>query len=145
MPEQRFALTVKEVSTRADPRTQTFEATFSMPNPKSMVVLPGMTATVTIDFSRISAVVELIWLPAAAVVADATLSPHVWLLDPVSLTVSKRPVQVGDLQGDRIAITGGLQGGEEIVAVGASYMAQGMKVSRMKQSEQAVPRADDPR
>lgn len=59
--------------------------------------------------------------------------------------MSKRPVQVGDLQGDRIAITGGLQGGEEIVAVGASYMAQGMKVSRMKQSEQAVPRADDPR
>ncbi len=49
------------------------------------------------------------------------------------------------MHGDRIAITSGLQGGEEIVAVGASYMAQGMKVSRMKQSEQAVPRADDPR
>lgn len=145
MPEQRFALTVKEISTRADPRTQTFEATFSMPNPKSMVVLPGMTATVTIDFSRISEVVELIWLPAVAVVADAALSPHVWLLDPVSLTVSKRPVQVGDLHGDRIAITSGLEGGEEIVAVGATYMAEGMKVSRMKQSEQAVPRADDPR
>ncbi len=145
MPEQRFPLVLKEVSTRADPGTQTFEATFSMPNPTSMVVLPGMTATVTIDFSRISEVVSLIWVPAAAVVADATLSPHVWVLDPAALTVSKRLVQVGDMHGDRIAVTRGLEGGEEIVAVGAFYMAQGMKVSRMAQTEQAVPRADDPR
>ncbi len=145
MPEQRFPLVVKEVSTRADPGTQTFEATFSMPNPSSMVVLPGMTATVTIDFSRISDVVALIWVPATAVVADATLSPHVWVLDPVSLTVSERAVQVGDMHGDRIAVISGLEGDEEIVAVGASYMAEGMKVSRMAQTEQAVPRADDPR
>lgn len=145
MPEQRFPLVLKEVSTRADPGTQTFEATFSMPNPTSMVVLPGMTATVTIDLSRISGVVALIWVPATAVVADAALSPQVWVLDPASLTVSKRMVQVGDMHGDRIAVIHGLEDGEEIVAVGASYMADGMKVSRMAQTEQAVPRVDDPR
>ena len=144
MPEHRFPLVVKEVSTRADPGAQTFEATFSMPNPTSMIVLPGMTATVTIDLSRISELVALISVPATAVVADATLSSHVWVLDPASLTVSKRMVQVGDMHGDRIAVTSGLEGGEEIVAVGASYMAEGMKVSRMAQTEQAVPRSDAP-
>jgi hypothetical protein len=47
------------------------------------------------------------------------------------------------MQGDRIEITSGLEGGEEIVAVGASHLAQGMRVSRMATSEQAVPRSSD--
>ena len=46
--------------------------------------------------------------------------------------------------GRNIEIYDGLNPGDEIVAVGAAYLAEGMKVSRMKLTEQAVPRADDP-
>jgi hypothetical protein len=48
------------------------------------------------------------------------------------------------MQGNQVEIRSGLSGGEEIVAVGASYLAEGMRVSRMATSEQAVPRAGDP-
>jgi len=46
--------------------------------------------------------------------------------------------------GDQIQVTSGLAGGEEIVAVGASYMAEGMQVTRLAETEQAEPRPDDP-
>ena len=48
------------------------------------------------------------------------------------------------MSGDLIEISDGLEGGEEIVSVGAPYLSEGMKVTRMLQTEQAQPRADDP-
>ena len=84
------------------------------------------------------------WVPISAVVADSELDARVWVLDAETMTVHSRPVEIGRMSGNRIEVRGGLEGGEEIVAVGAPYLAEGMKVTRMEQSEQAVPRADDP-
>ena len=47
--------------------------------------------------------------------------------------------------GDMIEILGGLSGGEEIVAVGAEYLSDGMEVSPMRTGEQAIPRVSDAR
>ncbi len=143
-PDRPFPLTLREVSTRADPKTQTFEVTFNMPAPTDFIVLPGMTATVTVDFaSRKPGQEPSHWLPVNAVVADSELGARVWVLDPQSMTVNSHDVEIGGMQGDRIEILSGLEGGEEIVAVGASYLAEGMRVSRMATSEQAVPRSGD--
>jgi multidrug efflux pump subunit AcrA (membrane-fusion protein) len=68
-----------------------------------------------------------------------------WVIDPGTMTVSRRELRVGEMQGERIHVIEGLAGGEEIVAVGASHMAEGMKVTRMASGEQAIPRAGDPR
>lgn len=138
-------LTVAEVSTRADPQTQTFEVTFNMPQPQDFVVLPGMTANVTADLSsRLVQAETSHWLPVSAVVADSALGSRVWVLDPQTMTVRAVAVAAGRMQGDRIEILSGLAGGEEIVSVGASYLAEGMRVSRMTTGEQAVPRVEDP-
>jgi RND family efflux transporter MFP subunit len=143
-PDRPFPLTLREVSTRADPKTQTFEVTFNMSAPTDFIVLPGMTATVTIDFgSHQLGQNESHWVPVNAVIADSELGSRVWVLDPQSMTVTSHYVEIGGMQGDRIEITSGLEGGEEIVAVGASHLAQGMRVSRMATSEQAVPRSSD--
>ena len=143
--DESFPLTIKEVATRADAQTQTFRVTFSMPQPESFNVLPGMTANVSIDFSRVMQVTdETRWVPASAVVADSGLDSHVWVLDGESMTVSARPVTIGRMSGGNIEVTSGLVGGEELVSVGAAYLAEGMEVSRMPLSEQAEPRADDP-
>ncbi|MBP6381636.1 MAG: efflux RND transporter periplasmic adaptor subunit [Pseudomonadales bacterium] len=144
-PEQRFPLKIKEVATKADPQTQTFEITFTMTNPKDVVILPGMTATVTVDFRHLVQESQDIWIPATAVLGDATLHPVAWVIDPGTMTVSRRELRVGEMQGERIHVIEGLAGGEEIVAVGASHMAEGMKVTRMASGEQAIPRAGDPR
>ena len=116
-----------------------------MPNPADVVVLPGMTATVTVDFRDVVRASGNMWIPASAVLGDAALAPVVWVIDPDTMTVARRAVRVGEMQGERIQVVDGLAGGEEIVAVGASHMAEGMRVTRMVQGEQAVPRAGDPR
>ena len=142
--EQTFPLQPKEVSTRADPQTQTFRATLTMPAPTAFTVLPGMTATVSLDLTDLVSGDSVKWVPARAVQADAGLEPRVWLLDPVSLTGSQLNVSIGRLSGRILEITDGLVGGEEINAVGAPYLAEGMRVTRMAEREQAAPRADDP-
>jgi RND family efflux transporter MFP subunit len=143
--DRRLPLTLAEVSTRADPQTQTFEVTFNMAPPEGFVVLPGMTATVTADLSsRLIEAGGSHWVPVSAVVADSDLGSRVWVLDPATMTVRGVAVEVGGMQGDQVELRSGLAGGEEIVSIGASYLAEGMRVSRMATGEQAVPRAGDP-
>ncbi len=142
--KDEFFLSIKEVATKADSKTQTFKITFTMPAPTQFVVLPGMTTTVVVDFSKIIDQQVVTWVPVRAVQADSGLAPRVWVLDADSMTVSSREVEIGRMAGSRIEILTGLNAGDEIVAVGAPYMAEGIKVTRMAQSEQAIPRADDP-
>jgi RND family efflux transporter MFP subunit len=144
--DQRFPLKPKEIATKANEQTQTFRATFTMDSPDNFTVLPGMTTTVLLDLSHLIAedgVVKRV--PVRAVQGDSKLKPRVWLLDPETMLVSSRAVTIGRMTGDSVEVTAGLGGGEEIVAVGAPYLAEGMKVSRMAVTEQAVPRPEDPR
>ncbi len=142
--QEQFSLVFKEVVTRADSQTQTFRMTFTMPQPDKFRVLPGMTASVYLDLSSLINPDTARWVPITAVVADSELESRIWVLDSESMTVSAQPVTVGRLSGRNIEVSGGLKGGEEIVSVGAAYLSEGMRVSRMIASEQAEPRADDP-
>ena len=144
-PDEQFALKPKEIATKADSQTQTFRATFTMNSPSKFTVLPGMTTTVVLDLSDLIDDDSLVKrVPVRAVQGDSNLKPRVWILDPQTMTVSGREVTIGRMSGGKVEVTGGLEGGEEIVAVGAPYLAEGMQVSRMAVTEQAVPRADDP-
>ncbi|MEM1402307.1 MAG: efflux RND transporter periplasmic adaptor subunit [Pseudomonadota bacterium] len=142
--EISFALEIKEVATRADADTQTFKMTFSMPQPDEFTVLPGMTAQVEVDFTGLLVNKDTItWVPARAVQANEQLSPRVFVLDPDTMEVRSRPVETGRMSADMIEVLSGLIGGEEIVAVGAAYLSEGMKVTRMRTGEQAIPRESD--
>ena len=103
-----------------------------------------MTADVVLDLTAAVDKEAVKWVPARAVQADSGLEPRVWVLDPDSMTVSSRTVEVGRMSGRSIQVFEGLEGGEEIVAVGAAYLAEGMRVTRMLETEQAVPRESDP-
>ena len=142
--QDQFELEFKEVATKADSATQTFRVTFTMSQPKTFNVLPGMTADVVLDLTQLVDSDSAKWVPISAVVADNELDARVWVLDGQSMTVSEHPVKIGRMSGRNIEVVEGLEGGEEIVSVGAAYLADGMKVSRMLLSEQAAPRADDP-
>jgi RND family efflux transporter MFP subunit len=142
-PELKLPLTLREVATRADAATQTYRVTFSMPPPKAFTVLPGMSADVAVDFSPLLSGDQVFWLPAQAVQADASLAAQVWIYDSATGTVRARPVETGRLADDRIQVLSGLTGGEEIVAVGAPYLSEGMRVRPLPQLEQAEPRPGD--
>jgi RND family efflux transporter MFP subunit len=142
---EQFPLQPKEIATKANAQTQTFRATFSMDSPTNFNVLPGMTTTVLLDLSHLVATDGMTKLvPVRAVQGGTSLESRVWILDPQTMTVAARAVTIGRMSGDSVEVTEGLSGGEEIVAVGAPYLAEGMKVSRMTVTEQAVPRAGDP-
>ena len=142
-PGLSYALEIKEVATKADPQTQTFQVTFTMPQPEEFRVLPGMTANVQVDFSRIMEADSAKWVPITAVQADSGLDARVWKIDPETMTVNSHPVKIGRMREGQIEVTEGLRGGEEIVSVGAPYLSEGMRVTRMAKREQALPREDE--
>jgi RND family efflux transporter MFP subunit len=139
-PGREFDLTIREVATRADPKTQTFEVSFTMPAPKDFLVLPGMTATVTADLSKVATADTVFFLPAAAVTADESLQPFVWVVDETQMTVHKTPVEVGRLTGRSIEVKGGLTPGNRVVTAGVGYLAEGMQVRLLPEREEAEPR-----
>ncbi len=143
VPGQRFPLTFKEAASRADPATQTFEVTFTMPRPKELTVLPGMTATVTLDLTRHLSGPEIHYLPLTALTGDDKLAPRVWVVDEKDLTVHARRVDLGPMKGTRVEVRGGIKAGERVVTAGAAYLAEGMKVRLMPSVEQAEPRPQD--
>jgi RND family efflux transporter MFP subunit len=142
-PDRKFDLTLREVATRADPKTQTFEATFTMQAPKAFQVLPGMTATVTADLRKVATSEPVVYLPATAVTADESLKPFVWVVDEQTMTVHRKPVKVGRLRGWSIEVADGLELGSRVVTAGVGHLAEGMKVRLLPQREEAEPRRDE--
>lgn len=126
-PGQQFPLTLKEFSTQADPQTQTYQVVLLMPQPDTVHILPGMTATVV--GTRKSAKDEPIILPAIAVMEDTGGNAYVWIFNEKDETVQKRKVTVGRMTGSaNINILDGLLGGEKVVTSGLTKLRQGMKV-----------------
>ncbi len=142
-PEKSFPLTFKEVATRADQSTQTFEVTYQMASTADLQILPGMTATVTVDLSAYLQEEERYLIPVDAIVGDAKLKPSVWIVDENTMQVSERPVGVGKLSGGLVEITEGLKKGERIVTAGAPFLSDGMKIWIMPETEQAAERDED--
>lgn len=141
LPGQQFPLTFKEVATKADSQTQTFQTTFTMEPVPGATVLPGMTANVTLDLSAIAESEDPVFtVPASAVVGDYKLDPRVWVVDPESMTVNPRSVKVGRMSGDRIQLSEGLEPGDRLVTAGVPFLVEGMKVTLLPDLEQAEPR-----
>ncbi len=142
-PGKSYPLTLKEIATRADPQTQTFTATYVMPAPEDLLVLPGMTASVTADLSQYFGSSEVFLIPVSAVTADNELEGTIWVVDESTMTVAPRKVKVGKMTGSRIEVLEGVKSGDRLVVAGTPYLAEGMKVRLLPEVEQAEPRPDD--
>lgn len=143
LPGESFKLTFKEAAIKADPQTQTYQVTFTMPQLANSSILAGMTATATADFSRYFADKAVFAVPSSAIVGDYKLDPKAWVVDEQNMVVKSRPVKVGRLLDDKIEILEGLKVGERIVTAGTPFLVDGLKVTLMDQPEQAQPRANE--
>ena len=141
--DKKYPLEFLEVSTLADPQTQTFQVTYTMPQPEELTVLPGMTATVTVDMTGLRELFKGSLLPLTAVTANAALEPIIWVVDEKSGTVHSRKVKLGELKGARVDVLEGVEDGMRVVTAGTPYLAEGMKVRLLPEKEQAEPRLDD--
>lgn len=130
-PEQAVPATLLSVDTRADPASQTFEAEFSFNPPEGVVILPGMTGVLdmTLRVSQKGVRGEQLMLPLEAILSAGS-QQFVWLVDPDTMKVSKRTVEVGAGIGERIPIVSGLSTGDLVVGAGAPYLHEGVQVRR---------------
>jgi RND family efflux transporter MFP subunit len=124
LPHLKFPGWIREWASTADPVTRTFAVRLNFKNPGNVNILPGMTARVQVTVNP-----ERAWtLPVRATLADDTGAPFVWKVDPESKAVARAPVELGDLVGDRVRITSGLEEGDLVAISGVNQLRDDMVV-----------------
>jgi len=128
-PNREFELRVLEFALQADAVTGTYRATFVMPQPEGIVLLPGMAVQVIAYPDQQDARPVI---PAVAV-ASGPEGAMVWVVDRDSMTVSSRAVATGGLTGsDMVEILAGLEPGETIATSAVQSLRDGMTVRKLE-------------
>jgi RND family efflux transporter MFP subunit len=113
---------VREVAPQANPVTRTFEVKVGLTDPPAEMRL-GATVTGRMQTDA-GATIEI---PASALI-KSNGQPAVWIVDPSSLTVSMRNVDVLRQNPSTAAVAQGLDAGEIVVTAGARSLHPGQKI-----------------
>ena len=127
LPDTSFPVTIKAFQTKANPETQTYKITLTLPAPAEATILPGMTATFT-PLGSSDQRQQLFAIPINAVTAGSDGRSYAWVVDQASMTVSRRELQLGAMRGAQIQVLDGLDSGDTVVVEGAFQLAEGMAV-----------------
>ena len=119
----RYPARLRQLSDAADPLTRTFEARYVLEGTAARAPL-GATVTVYLNESEPTAAVSI---PLGAI-DDEGQGPGVWLLDPRSSSVSYRSVKFVRFDGEHAIVSGGIQIGDSIIAVGGHFLREGQRV-----------------
>lgn len=113
---------VREVSPRADVTTGTFRVRVGLIDPPPELRL-GSTIIGQTTFDGVGT----IEIPASAL-TSADGQPAVWVVDPVALTVSLRPIVVGRYTPAAVVVQEGLQPADVVVTAGVQALRPGQPV-----------------
>lgn len=134
-PNTVFHGTYKEHKTTPDSATMAYDVTLHLirNDGGKNTLLPGMTANVDMNLSKLLGTQKHIVVPVEAVVerentATGQAESSVWVFDKNTQHVTPRKVTLGTLQGKMIEITSGLQEGDQMVAAGVDSLTSTMKV-----------------
>ena len=132
-PGHEFPLTFKESTAEADVETQTYQVTLSMPQPKVISILPGMTAQVvlrtTASAEDAAAAGVGFAIPALAVFADEKSQAQVWIVDTAKMTVHQRAVEIGEPTGVKeVWVLSGVEAGETIAVTAVQELVEGDEI-----------------
>ena len=121
-PTVRAMGRIREVAPRADTVTGTFRVRVGLIDPPTEMRL-GSVITGRATFGETSA----IEIPATALTrADGV--PAVWVVDPASMTVALRPIEVGRFLPASVIVAGGLAPGDVVVTAGVQALRPGQAV-----------------
>jgi RND family efflux transporter MFP subunit len=118
-----IAARLRQLSDAADPATRTFEARYVLEGIDAKAPL-GATITIVLSQAVKSTALEV---PLGAI-TDRGAGPGVWILNNKSSTVSFRQVNVLRLDDEDAVLAGGVQPGEQVVALGAHLLSDGQRV-----------------
>jgi membrane fusion protein (multidrug efflux system) len=122
LPGRTFHGLVKVVNVAADPATRTYMTRITVPNPDKDLKV-GMVAEVAITGSH---KLDMLCLPANAIVRDPQGATLVYQYFPDQGRVYSKRVEVGMVLGQRVQIRSGLNGNETIVVAGQNALRDGM-------------------
>ena len=129
LPDQSFELDYRELVAEPDQASQTYTALFALPEELPANILPGMTASVTVNLPQSASAQELgVVAPLSALSSNPDGSFSVWIYDDQTGAVSRRDVLAGPIEGGQGVIHSGLEPGEAIVTAGVTALHEGMLV-----------------
>jgi RND family efflux transporter MFP subunit len=123
---------VREVAPRADPVTGTFTVRIQLIKPPLEMRL-GSTVTGQMSTDTLVA----IELPSSALFRSTDGQAAVWLVDPQSMTVALRNIEVSAYGSNNIQVSKGLSPGDKVVTAGAQTLRPGQKVELLSQAKGA--------
>jgi RND family efflux transporter MFP subunit len=118
-------VTLRQLSDAADPLTRTFEARYPLTGALADAPL-GSTVTIDVSDDKQSRPTG-VRVPIAAVL-DAGRGPGVWLISGTPTKVSWRPVTVQRVDDESMYVSGEIEQGDRVVALGAHLMRDGERV-----------------
>jgi RND family efflux transporter MFP subunit len=121
-PNRKYAAKLREIAPAADPATRTYLAKFSLPDAGDNVSL-GMTATLTLSDSATERVAKL---PLSALYSQGG-DPSFYIVDDAG-DVTLKSVAVKSYETNSVVITGGVDEGAKVVALGVQKLDPAQKV-----------------
>jgi RND family efflux transporter MFP subunit len=121
-PDKKYVAKLREIAPAADPATRTYLAKFSLPGAGDSVAL-GMTATLTLADPATERVAKL---PLSALYSQGG-DPSLYIVDDAG-EVSLKPVTVKSYESNCVVISGGVDEGAKVVALGVQKLDPAQKV-----------------
>lgn len=120
--ELNVPATFREISGVADPIARTYQARYVLEGEQAQFPL-GATVTVRVSTGG-DEVRPTIEIPLGSLL-DRGDGAAVWVVDPKTSAVTKRPVSIVKLGAETASISRGLQGGDLVVSLGAQLLNTG--------------------
>jgi membrane fusion protein (multidrug efflux system) len=121
LPGRRFVARVERIAPVVDRATGTVGAVVEVDN-RDGTLRPGLFVRLGVTYERIA---DAILLPRAALVENAG-ERHVFVV--ADGKASRRTVQVGLADGDRVQVLAGVEAGDQVVIVGQNALTEGARV-----------------
>ena len=126
LAKKKFSGKITKVGLSADRTTLTYPVWVEIPNPKREI-LPGMAVEVALTLPHRGGKNPM--LPIDTVLEDKVSGEkYVWVVNSSDQTAIHRAVRIGNLVGDLIEITNGLEAGDVIIVAGLDQLGEGMKI-----------------
>jgi RND family efflux transporter MFP subunit len=116
--DQMYQAKLRQLSDAADPASRTFEARYVLEGEAAAAPL-GSTVTMTLVAQQASSN-KSVRLPVGAVY-DRGSGPGVWIVDAKS-EVKFRSIQIASIGQEEVVVSGGVETGEKVVALGAHLL-----------------------
>jgi RND family efflux transporter MFP subunit len=125
-PGRTFPARLRELSATADPVTRTYQARYALGGIGENAPL-GATVSIRLQGEESKGAAGRYEIPVSALY-DGGSGTSVWVIDPATATLSRRPVRVAKLGSETALLSNGLKPGERIVALGAHLVKEGERV-----------------